>query len=320
MGKGKCPKCGGQLSAEAGTTHITCPGCGNRYRVRPASERGAQEPPPAGRVMSNAEPTSPDSTSPIGGQWYAGVGDQRVGPLDSDQLMELAQSGQLTAETLVWKKDIGNWAKASSVPEIAQLLDEVYSRASADVEDGPPPLPAEVPQGGEAWSAFPGSPPPPPVPGEQMTAAPPTAVGPLPGPRLNKQQWLVIWAGVALIFLMLLVPPWRCNINRVGSSVQTRYSLLFLPPDSVPASDFPQFRFHVFDAEIDVGRLAVQCCTVAVAVAAALFGLRKESAILTKLLEALPPVRKIALFVLAAVGVVLVLCVIVLMCKDYIHS
>ena len=84
------------------------------------------------------------------------------------------------------------------------------------------------------------------------------------GSGLNRQQWIVILVGVAVLLPMLLVPPWRCTMSRDGSSTQVHYAPLFLPPDRVPAVDVPSYSFEVLGAKIDAARLAVQCLLVLV--------------------------------------------------------
>jgi tetratricopeptide (TPR) repeat protein len=69
-----------------------------------------------------------------GGRWFYAQGDQRLGPLELDPLVEMIVTGQLPASTLVWRHGLGEWMPAGRVPEIAGHL--------------PPPLP-----GGPAPSA-----------------------------------------------------------------------------------------------------------------------------------------------------------------------
>jgi membrane protease subunit (stomatin/prohibitin family) len=51
--------------------------------------------------------------------WYYAVGSERRGPVDN---AGLRASGALTADTLVWKAGMANWAAANTIPELAALL------------------------------------------------------------------------------------------------------------------------------------------------------------------------------------------------------
>ncbi len=48
-------------------------------------------------------------------QWYYSQQGQRCGPVTSDQLKQLATSGQLQPTDLVWKKGMAQWVKAEDI-------------------------------------------------------------------------------------------------------------------------------------------------------------------------------------------------------------
>ncbi len=54
--------------------------------------------------------------------WYYAEGDQQRGPVAAERIRELAQSGRLTHDDLVWKEGFDDWTPAGKVPE---LLDGV---------------------------------------------------------------------------------------------------------------------------------------------------------------------------------------------------
>ena len=89
---------------------------------------GATPPPPPGAISL-----------------YVAVGGQQSGPYDMNGLRQLAQQGQLTPTTMVWKQGMQQWAAANTVPELGQLFQAA------------PPPPPPPPPGGQA--------PPPPPPG-----------------------------------------------------------------------------------------------------------------------------------------------------------
>jgi hypothetical protein len=49
-------------------------------------------------------------------EWYYASNNQRLGPVSTDQLRQLATSGKLSPGDLVWKDGMGNWAAASTIP------------------------------------------------------------------------------------------------------------------------------------------------------------------------------------------------------------
>ncbi|MFN3266842.1 MAG: SPFH domain-containing protein [Deinococcales bacterium] len=84
-----------------------------------------------------AQNLQPQSQAPVAppplpnaAQWFVGIGGQQQGPFDAVMLANMAQSGQLTRDTLVWKNGMAGWVAAGTVGEIASIFAQV-----------PPPLP-----------------------------------------------------------------------------------------------------------------------------------------------------------------------------------
>jgi hypothetical protein len=48
-------------------------------------------------------------------QWYYGQGDKELGPIASEQLKQLAISGELGPQDMVWKEGMPNWVEAGSI-------------------------------------------------------------------------------------------------------------------------------------------------------------------------------------------------------------
>lgn len=65
---------------------------------------------------------------------FVALNGQQTGPFDYNQLRQMAASGQLTRETLVWKEGMANWTPASGVPDVSGVF-------GAGGPGGPPPLP-----------------------------------------------------------------------------------------------------------------------------------------------------------------------------------
>ena len=63
--------------------------------------------------------------------YHVAVNGQATGPFDLSSLSQMATNGQLTADTLVWKPGMAQWAKARTVEELNSLLLNVM-----------PPIPA----------------------------------------------------------------------------------------------------------------------------------------------------------------------------------
>lgn len=58
-------------------------------------------------------------------QWYVAQGKTPIGPLAFEDLKSQVVDGALTMKTKVWHKELGPWAYANRVPEVAALIAEV---------------------------------------------------------------------------------------------------------------------------------------------------------------------------------------------------
>lgn len=75
-------------------------------------------------------------------QWFVHSNGEQIGPYTGEQLVQYAQEGSITAETMVWAEGMPEWAPASQVPGL--------------IPEAPAPQPAAVAQPAAAW-APPGS-------------------------------------------------------------------------------------------------------------------------------------------------------------------
>ena len=64
----------------------------------------------------NTPPPIPDV------QYHISVNGSQAGPFNMQQLAQMAQGGQLTPQTYVWKQGMPNWELAGNVPELATLF------------------------------------------------------------------------------------------------------------------------------------------------------------------------------------------------------
>lgn len=85
-----------------------------------------------GQQMQNGMNTPPPMPNV---QYHISVNGQQMGPFQMPQLQQMAQSGQLTQQTYVWKPGMANWEFAGNVPELASLFGV----------GTPPPPPPPVP-------------------------------------------------------------------------------------------------------------------------------------------------------------------------------
>ena len=86
-----------------------------------------------GQPALGAAPPPPPATV-----WHIAVGGQTQGPFDAQQMMQGAQSGQLTRDSLVWSPMIGQWTPAGQVGQLATLFGPA----------APPPPPPPAPPAG----------------------------------------------------------------------------------------------------------------------------------------------------------------------------
>jgi hypothetical protein len=88
-------------------------------------------PPPMNPVA--APPTA--TSSP----WFASLNGQQSTPLTLIQVQQYIQTGQVTAETMVWKQGLANWMPAGQVPELAGLVGGNPASGNPATPPGPPP-------------------------------------------------------------------------------------------------------------------------------------------------------------------------------------
>lgn len=89
-----------------------------------------------GQQMQQAQPqmTPPPMPGAENVAYLVSVNGQQFGPYNMQQLQQLVQNGQLTAQTYVWKQGMPNWEFAGNVQELANLFGAV-----------PPPMPPTPP-------------------------------------------------------------------------------------------------------------------------------------------------------------------------------
>ena len=72
-----------------------------------------------GQQMQGAMNTPPPMPNV---QYHISMNGAQAGPFNMQQLAQMAQNGQLTLQTYVWKQGMSNWAFAKDVPDLAGLF------------------------------------------------------------------------------------------------------------------------------------------------------------------------------------------------------
>jgi len=72
-------------------------------------------------------------------QYTLNIGGQNMGPYNLQQMQQMIQNGQMTAQTYVWKQGMANWEMAGNVQELATLFGTV-----PPPPPGMPPVPPQL--------------------------------------------------------------------------------------------------------------------------------------------------------------------------------
>jgi len=123
-----------------------------------------------------------------GAKWYYDLNGQQVGPISGAELRNLAQTGKLTSDTLVWK---GGMDKGVPAYRIKGLI---LPRPT----NGPPPLPTAVPKPAPQPEPF--ELPADEAPADPVPASPPLIAG------LHRQRFVIVLAAGAGMLATFL--PW----------------------------------------------------------------------------------------------------------------
>jgi hypothetical protein len=133
-------------------------------------------------------------------EWYlARGGQQRVGPLTAQQLKQMAASGQITANDLVWKDGMAQWEPATRIKGLV-------GSSGANPAYAPAPAPAPAPQ--QEFAPVVAEPQPvTPLPMDEVVAVPggePWFYG-----FLEKFAKIAMWLGLAAVGLVFILGVYR---------------------------------------------------------------------------------------------------------------
>ncbi len=114
-----------KLAGKTGRVKIRCPECQTVLGIQLAAE------------------VPPVAEEP---EWYYAIGDEQAGPVTRTQLVAEMTAGAVSAESLVWKPGMDDWAAAGTLDELAEIPEPTMEIPQSDVE--PPsqePLEMEEP-------------------------------------------------------------------------------------------------------------------------------------------------------------------------------
>jgi hypothetical protein len=77
--------------------------------------------------------------------WYYVEGGKQVGPVSEAELADLLRRGRISANTLVWAKEMSDWTRVSDVPDFESLVQGVTPQPIPPPLHVPPPLPCSAP-------------------------------------------------------------------------------------------------------------------------------------------------------------------------------
>jgi len=136
-----CEKCGTKYSipderAAGRRLKIRCKNCSEIITVWGKTELNAALPPlpPAGNMpdinndITNAHPVESREQNHPDAEWYFALNDIAQGPVSIVEMKELLWAGLIDADTYIWRKGMGNWARLVSVsnftPDLSAFMDE----------------------------------------------------------------------------------------------------------------------------------------------------------------------------------------------------
>ena len=132
-----CPSCSARLNIpdNSGGVKLKCPKCGGQFVAKAPSQAGFTL--PAAGPRGSRAAAAPGSASQAA--WYCARGKQRVGPLSSAQLQQMAISGQLKSSDMILQAGTATLAPRGSAKGLfaagsrrdAQLAGQPGTRGSS---------------------------------------------------------------------------------------------------------------------------------------------------------------------------------------------
>ena len=133
-----CNKCGkryviaDEKVAGKASVKIRCKQCQNLISVAVVAPAPAPvEPLPDDGGGENNDEKTRVASFDNSAQWFAMVAGKQVGPFDLLSLGGKVRSGEVTLRTYLWKNGMGEWKRASDVPDVSQVFAGVTVGATA---------------------------------------------------------------------------------------------------------------------------------------------------------------------------------------------
>ena len=131
-----CDKCGKRYVISddkvvgKASVKIRCKQCQNLISVAVTAPVAAPPQVPAstgGVVPAHRSPWEEESTRAmppldVTAQWFAMLGGKQQGPFDLVELQRRVAAGEVTLRTYLWKAGMGDWKRASDVPEVSPVF------------------------------------------------------------------------------------------------------------------------------------------------------------------------------------------------------
>lgn len=107
-------------------------------------QKRAEAPASTGRWHSNEDgpAAAAPAVNPVEAEWYVIVNDQQLGPWSFAEVKNKIRSGEVKADTHIWKDGFNDWRKVSAVPTFVAALS---SGGVGEPKPAPPPAPGLVP-------------------------------------------------------------------------------------------------------------------------------------------------------------------------------
>jgi hypothetical protein len=106
-----------EKAAESGGTASDAMSAGMGFAMANQFSQQQTQQPQYQQQQPSAPPPPPPQL-----QFHTYINGQQQGPFDMNTLRQMAQSGQLTREVLVWKDGMAGWTAAGQVPEMNQVF------------------------------------------------------------------------------------------------------------------------------------------------------------------------------------------------------
>ena len=130
----RCKQCQNLISA-AVTAAVAAP---PQVKSAAVAQASAEGPAPAQRSPWEDESTRAMTPLDTSAQWFAMLGGKQQGPFDLSELQRRVAGGEVTLRTYLWKAGMGDWKRASDVPEVSPVF---AGGAAPAAPQQPPPRP-----------------------------------------------------------------------------------------------------------------------------------------------------------------------------------